>query len=118
MATPTDEQIASAWERATAHVHAKLDALEEQRLKRTGWRNQVELWTLPHGDLEPVASLPGWVEVGWIVCHGEPEHWDVLMERGTGRVKVRHVRKCAPVPRLTSLIPRAPSPAASRAGEA
>ena len=45
MANPPEEQIASALERATAFVHAKLDALEEQRLKRTGWRNKVELWT-------------------------------------------------------------------------
>ena len=93
MPTPTEEQISAALERATAFVHAKLDAVEEQRLQRTGWRTKIELLTLAHGDVEPVASLPGWVAVGWIVRHGEPEYWNVLVELGTGGVKVKHVRK-------------------------
>jgi hypothetical protein len=95
MTTPTDEQVAVALERATAFAHTKLDAVEEQRFTRTGWRNKIELLTLPHGDVEPVASLPGWVEVGWIIWHGEPEYWNVLVEVATGRVKVRHVRRRA-----------------------
>jgi hypothetical protein len=97
MAEPTEEQIGAAL-RATAYVHAKLDAPEEQRFTRTGWRNKIELLTLPHGDVEPVASLPGWGEVGWIIRHGEPEYWDVLVEPATGRVKVRHVRRTGGAP--------------------
>jgi hypothetical protein len=93
VAEPTEEQISAALERATAFVHAKLDANEEQHLKRTGRRQQIDLLTLPHGDVEPVSAMPGWVEVGWVVWHGEPEYWNVLVELATGRVKVRHVSR-------------------------
>jgi hypothetical protein len=103
MPTPAEEQIATALERATAFVHAKLDAVEEQRLKRTGWRQQIDLLTLPHGDVEPVDAMPGWVEVGWIVRYGEPEYWTVLMELATGKLKVRHVRRNEEVDLLTQI---------------
>jgi hypothetical protein len=72
-AGPQAEPAQSEPQSATAYVHAKLDVVEEQRFRRTGRRTKIDLLTLPDGDVEPVASLPGWVEVGWVVWHGGPE---------------------------------------------
>ena len=80
-------------ERATRHVHAKLEAEEAERARRRGAREAIDLLTLDHGIPEPVPGRPGWLAVGWIVRHGHPGWWDVLVEVDSGRVQVRRVAR-------------------------
>jgi hypothetical protein len=70
--TPRDP-IAAARAGAARYVHAKLEA-----------REPIELLVLPNGIPEPVPGLPGWLDVGWLLRHGQSGWWDVLSEPATG----------------------------------